>query len=98
LSSLLPFPTRRSSDLFGPTCEFAAGAVSPGVLVTVSDRNSKILAHAQIAGAGQTIQLDDAVHRRPNVGVGSHPMGDVPQRLPRIDRKSTRLDSSHVKI
>src|SRR5690606_42027105 len=80
------FPTRRSSDLHG-----AEQRVEPGfaAVVALADRMPPTVAGKANLGACHMIQAHRC--RQPSGGVGGRGDG-------REDRKSTRLNSSHVKI
>src|SRR5690606_41423817 len=89
-----PFPTRRSSDLLAER-----GGAADGVAERAVERAGVLRAVGQDAGVDITLDLqraadlaDAAVHHVAG-GDNVHAGGRVRQ-----DRKSTRLNSSHVKI
>src|SRR5207249_11664570 len=89
------FPTRRSSDLQGADHDAGAGVVMDGVGLPGSDAADQVPlgaaadlhAAAGVVGDGVAVQevaiAPDAVDEHAN---------------PAVDRKSTRLNSSHVSI
>src|SRR5690606_41133107 len=87
LRALPSFPTRRSSDLgVHPGRGGRAGALRAGRAPAAADLPVPAVRVADRAGRGRAEQL------RPLRAAGADP-GD-----PQPDRKSTRLNSSHVKI
>src|SRR5690606_41869738 len=81
-------PTRRSSDLWYPEYVQAVRDVAAAERVFVVDNYADWLVEDQ--GEVPTSQLNDAIH--PNA------QGHVEFARTFLDRKSTRLNSSHVKI
>src|SRR5207249_7185269 len=85
LRNLPSFPTRRSSDLQkiqGRPFTVVGDGTQTRDFVFVTDVARAFLLAAESAVSGQVF----------NVGAGN------PQRINRLDRKSTRLNSSHVSI
>src|SRR5690606_39484655 len=91
---LRSFPTRRSSDLSRRFVEFATGLarhwvekydLDGGTAVEIGCGKGEFLEYLVEAGMGRVVGIDPGLH---------------PERLrPELaDRKSTRLNSSHVKI
>src|SRR5690606_40102384 len=95
-SYMKSFPTRRSSDLIGQVHEVLSALVREKVPI----RNLQSILGSLADTAQQTqdvARLTDAV--RQSLGrVICSPHCRPDGTLPAIDRKSTRLNSSHVKI
>src|SRR5690606_41933607 len=91
LETLYSFPTRRSSDLGAAR----AGAVASRRAARAADTERRVLRRAQAAAHGPGRAARACVAR------AQQPAGlSVPSRVLHrcADRKSTRLNSSHVKI
>src|SRR5690606_42124588 len=94
--ALPPFPTRRSSDLREQQIALSIENVEYGLIV----ESGEIALEQRFIGAGVAAYLDARHPRCEDV----EPDDTVIDRLRRdadggeIDRKSTRLNSSHVKI
>src|SRR5690606_41206134 len=87
------FPTRRSSDLARQSSVHDRGADKrlASRAVCALAKNNHHQRHFQNNGCGSE-SLTDHWHWLPV------PLSGVPVRSPESDRKSTRLNSSHVKI
>src|SRR5207302_3477995 len=94
----LSVPTRRSSDLVvHDPLEVHEGAVDDPHLVTALEHRLRLW----FLRAGRHLTLDfvDLILRERNrFGAGAYETGHLRCRPHEIDRKSTRLNSSHVKI
>src|SRR5699024_12788270 len=98
LSALLSFPTRRSSDL----CNGGSGETARDALLYLKLRSAQLPPHkrgvcAQRLHKGVLASLDGLLHRRRTDGAGQLGARVEAQSLAQ-DRKSTRLNSSHVSI
>src|SRR5690606_41587077 len=80
------FPTRRSSDL-------PSGCVGPELVMRPPAGTSPDPGRSRMGYEKRSRSSGGPLHR-PGPHVGHHPNGGRPDR----DRKSTRLNSSHVKI
>src|SRR5690606_41656594 len=80
------FPTRRSSDLEPAQAHALAAAVVDG-----DERLQDAARRAHERGVGLGVDVADDEH-------AARPEAAQERRLPQRDRKSTRLNSSHVKI
>src|SRR5690606_41587599 len=91
-------PTRRSSDLGGPPPPARVAGAAPAVLPAAVVVEAGAAAHqwddeiAWVRGLAET-----HAHLRGMVAAVDYTAPDLHERLGR-DRKSTRLNSSHVKI
>src|SRR5690606_39712394 len=90
--ALHSFPTRRSSDLVGEVRWAPTGAAAPvDLLVRLAELDEVVVVRRHDAPPVGRPDQDEHGARAalvPGVQVGEHP----------LDRKSTRLNSSHVKI
>src|SRR5690606_41422054 len=86
--ALPPFPTRRSSDLFGDTVE-----VDPQLIAPV-----RVRPQLQATTVGEPLHLRARHRRRDRQQADVPPRRAQHRRVLVPDRKSTRLNSSHVKI
>src|SRR5690606_39792221 len=89
------FPTRRSSDLVEPIRESRA-TVKDTRLIEVSFRHTDPdLAAFVVNGIGETFA---SANQEQRTGTSRKTSDFLQKRISDLDRKSTRLNSSHVKI
>src|SRR5690606_40147133 len=92
LSALPSFPTRRSSDLVVEVCGLAQVLGKP-----IGDLSH---GYRQRVGLGQALIHDPPILilDEPTADLDPNEKAELLRYIKEIDRKSTRLNSSHVKI
>src|SRR5690606_42165845 len=91
------FPTRRSSDLQSLFQRGAGGQVQM-VGGLVQQQHVGVRQHQQQQGKAGTLAAAKGFHGLVHLPRGEQEGSQQPPRLLDTDRKSTRLNSSHVKI
>src|SRR5690554_3121290 len=90
-------PTRRSSDLGLPPAQCLHEPTKPVLPIALGDDDlvsGSAVSKCRIGVLRPAIALPDVLKLWPKE-VG---LADIPLRIPELDRKSTRLNSSHVRI